>query len=290
MSSRTNPIGMSPSESRGLLLELARRQAGSKSPSDVLRQWTHDATVAPSGVDLRTINRFDALALEAAGDYEAILLSPVAPLGVNAVVAPTSQDRTLSTGRGTEVVSDPTNVLAVESARRLMSDPGTAVHLCTAHQTLRMQAASAAPGRSQHFRLFALSDAGRGLPDDGFEVAAVVRQIGVHHRLLDLCEREGLILRGRGLVLRSSAARSVLADRVRTALHAEWPDLEIERRPLESEYYDGLRVGFGAADRTGAFQEVVDLGMFDWVARFAGNARLRFVASAIGIQLLPLLF
>ena len=32
----------------------------------------------------------DTLALAAAPDYEAVLLSPVAPLGTNAVVAPTS--------------------------------------------------------------------------------------------------------------------------------------------------------------------------------------------------------
>jgi hypothetical protein len=49
-------------------------------------------------------------------------------------------------------------------------------------------------------------------------------------------------------------------------------------------------VGFGAVDRAGEFQEVVDLGAFNWVTSFVSDARQRFVASAIGIQLLPLLF
>ena len=41
---------------------------------------------------------------------------------------------------------------------------------------------------------------------------------------------------------------------------------------------------------SGDFVEIVDLGLFDWVARLTSNRRHRFVASAIGIQLLALLF
>jgi hypothetical protein len=283
-------LALSPSESRGLLMGLARAQVARRSPRDVLAQWSRDATVRPSSVDLRTTVRFDALALEAAVGYDALLLSPVAPLGINAVVAPTSEDRTLATTRGSEVVSDPTNVLAVESARHLVLDPEAEVHLCTSHQILRMQQAPTTEGRSQHFRLFALSDAGRGRPDHDFEVHAVLRQIGVYSKLLDSCEDLGLTFPDRAVILRTSADRQVLGDRIAEALRSSHPTLQVHQEPLVSAYYGGLRVGFGAADRTGEFQEVVDLGAFDWVAQYLSDARQRFVASAIGIQLLALLF
>ena len=94
---------------------------------------------ASSPVDLRTSVAYDALALDAAEGYEGLLLSPVTPLGSTSVLAPTSQDRTLSTIRASEVVSDPTNVLALESGRRLLADPSAHVRLCTTHQVLRMQ-------------------------------------------------------------------------------------------------------------------------------------------------------
>ena len=90
-------------------------QAGRRRPADLLAQYRRDGFVAPSGLDQRLVNTLDRLALEAAEGYDAVLLSPVAPLGVNSVVAPTSQDRTVTTTRGSEVVSDPTNVLALEA-------------------------------------------------------------------------------------------------------------------------------------------------------------------------------
>ena len=132
-------LALSPSETTPLLLELARRQATRRTPADLRAQLAHDAFVAPSAVDLRTLHRLDGLALDAAHAFEAVALSPVAPLGSCSVVAPTAQDRTLSTTRGSEVVSDPTNVLALLCAQRLAQAPAEDVRLCTVHQVLRAQ-------------------------------------------------------------------------------------------------------------------------------------------------------
>lgn len=57
-----------------------------------------------------------------------------------------------------------------------------------------------------------------------------------------------------------------------------------------SDYYHGLQVGYGVNTASGDFVEIVDLGLFDWVEEVTSNRRHRFVASAIGIQLLALLF
>ena len=76
-----------------------------------------------------------------------------------------------------EVVSDPTNPLALEAAGRLRRDPGTTVRLATLHQTLRMQPVPAGAGFTRHFRLFALADAGRARGDDAFETEAVVAHL-----------------------------------------------------------------------------------------------------------------
>lgn len=283
-------LNSSPSESRPAQLELARRQADARSPHDLVTQWSRDRSVRPAEVDQRDLLKLDALALQAAAGYEALQLSPVAPLGTNSVVAPTSQDRTLSTTRGTEVVSDPTNVLALEAAARLAAEPSAEVRLCTVHQTLRMQPVGSAPGTSPHFRLFALADAGRALPDDGFEVGAVIRQLSAFDRLFDACESEGRELAGRRAIVRVSTTRSVLGDRVEEALRATLGHVAVVREELDSTYYDGLRVGFGAHGRTGAFHEIADLGAFDWVARLTSNARHRYVAGGLGVQLVPLLF
>ncbi len=259
-------------------------------PVDLLAQWADDASVRPSQLDQRTSAAYDMLALDAAADYEAVLLSPVAPIGTNSVVAPTSQDRTLSTIRSSEVVSDPTNVLALECARRLRASPRHHVRLCTAHQVLRMQTVPNGPGFTQHFRLFSLADAGPGLADDGFEVAAIIAQLAVHREILDAAVRTHALVWERPVaIVRTDGRMPAIADRVARALRAAQPDVEIRLEPLESTYYGGLRILFGVHDHDGALREWIDLGVFDWVAQLTSNHRQRLVASAIGIQLLPLL-
>ncbi|MDQ7876376.1 hypothetical protein Q9R08_00160 [Microbacterium sp. QXD-8] len=280
----------SPSSRRGELLAAARSEAGKRRPSDLLAQWAVDPTVRPSPVDLRTSVAYDSLALEAATEYEALLLSPVAPLGAVSVLATGSQDRILSTIRGTEVVSDATNVLALECAARLRRDAAEHVRLCTVHQLLRMQPMGQDNGRTKHFRLLMLADAGVGLPEDGFEVAAVVAHLRVYRRLLEsAAETHGLAWQRPVVVVRSNDVLPAIGPRVRTALEGTLPDVAIREESLESRYYHGLRVGYGVHDRVGSFQEIVDIGVFDWAAQLTSNRRHRYVASAIGLQLLPML-
>lgn len=276
---------------RGELLAETRGAAARRRPAHLLAQWGDDSLVAPSAVDLRTSVALDALALAAASEYEAVLLSPVAPLGATSVLAPTSQDRVLSTIRPVEVVSDPTNVLALEAAARMRRSPTEHVRLCTVHQTLRMQPAPPGRGRTRHFRMFAMADAGRARANDGFEVEAALGQLGAYRRLLAAAAGEGFgeSARPRAIV-RGSDDRPALADRVAAAITARWPEVEVVREELANPaYYDGLRVGYGAHAPDGGFVELVDVGRFDWVGQLTGDRRHRLVASAIGIQLLPLL-
>ena len=48
-------------------------------------------------------------------EYEPVELSPLAPLGTSSVVGTVHQNKVVSTSRNSEVLSDPTNVLALEA-------------------------------------------------------------------------------------------------------------------------------------------------------------------------------
>lgn len=279
-----------PSETTPFLLALARRQAARRTPADLLAQHARDAFVAPAALDQRTLHRLDGLALDAAAEFEALQLSPVAPLGACSAVAPTSQDRTLAAARGTEVVSDPTNVLALECARRLRADPKRDVRLCTVHQVLRAQRLPPIPGASRHFRLFTLADAGPGRPEDGFEVEAVARHLAVFDRLCDAVAALACTVPRRRITIFARPDRAPMAARIRAAVAAALPHLEIREEPFEKPYYDGIRVMLFADTAAGRPANLADTGVFDWVARLAAHRKLRFVASGCGVQLLPLLF
>lgn len=281
----------SPSETVPFLLELTRSQAGRKRPADLLAQLERDRFVHPSFLDQRLVHQLDGMALGAAPEFEALHLSPVAPLGTCSVLAPTSQDRTLSTTRGTEVVSDPTNMLALICAERIRRDRRTPVRVCTVHQVLRAQPLPPQAGFSRHYRLFVLAEAGPGEPEDGFELAAIGRQLASFDRIVERATATlGCRFPARKFVLKTARSRSVLRDRVLQRLHELFPETEVETQERDSNYYDGLRILFGAETISGEFCQLADLGLFDWVGKLTSNRRIRFVVSGFGVQLLPALF
>lgn len=279
---------LSPSRATPLLLAMARAQAARRRPADLLRQMARDGYVQPAAVDQRLLHRLDGVALDAAPHHPAVALSPVAPLGACSVVGPTSQDRTLSAARGAEVVSDPTNVLALRCAEALAADPRRDVRFCTVHQVLRAQPLPPGKGFTRHFRLFCVVDAGPGRPDDGFEVDAVARHVALFDRLFDGCAAVGARFPDRAA--RVLTTEDVLGDRVAAALRAALPHVEVQRGPLDAAYYGGLRVMFGARATDGTWLPIGDTGRFDWVAQLTSDARQRFVASGLGLQLIPFRF
>lgn len=275
-----------PSLTTPTLLTMARNQAARRRPADLRAQWERDAYVAPSMLDGRTVHALDGLALDAAEGFEALVLSPVAPLGSCSVVAPTSQDRTLSANRGTEVVSDPTNALALECARRLRASTSPQ-RLCTVHQVLRCQSLPPGKGISRHFRMFAMVEAGPARAEDGFEVEAFAAHVAMLGRLCDRAAVLGYHVRDVELVMLADPRQPVLADRIATRLQAELP---VRRETLESPYYHGVRVLFTVRTSDGERIPLGDIGRFDWVARLTANRRMRMVATGFGLQLLPLRF
>src|SRR4051812_21932272 len=106
--------GLSGADLQSVLLEVMQQRARSRSPADVLAQYLRDPFCGAAPTDLRTTLEIDRHLLTAATGFEALELSPVAPLGASSAMAKTSQNRVLSALRTTEVVSDPTNVLALE--------------------------------------------------------------------------------------------------------------------------------------------------------------------------------
>lgn len=280
------PIVAPPSQTTSLLLGMARAQAARRRPADLLAQWERDAYVTPSAIDARTMHALDGLVLAAADEFEALVLSPVVPLGSCSVVAPTSQDRTLSANRGTEVLSDPTNALALECARRLRSSR-EAQRLCAVHQVVRCQPLPPGKGMTRHFRMFAMVEAGPARGDDAFEVGALARQVAALVRVCTLATSAGYRIEPHRLVLRVHPDVPVLGDRLEARLREILP---VERTTLDAAYYDGVRVTFEARAADGALVPIGDLGRFDWMAKLLANRRVRMVASGFGLQLLPLRF
>ncbi len=278
--------GLTASRLWSLLLDVLEARASARRPAALLEQWDGDRFVQPAIVDQRSIIEVDRHLLAAASAFESTELSPVAPLGVCSLMARTSQNRVLSALRGTEVVSDPTNVMALECARRLRRDPEAVVRLATSHRCVRAQEIPRMRGFSAHFRIFCLVSAGLERPNHAFVVDAVVEQITVMLDALDRLEQHGFAFPGRRITVLASPEKDPLADRIVATLDRQ----PVARAVLEHRYYDGLRFQISAQSTDGTEKPFIDGGTFDWMAKLTSNRKARYVASGMGSQLLTLLF
>jgi hypothetical protein len=256
-------------------------QRARRKPAALVEQWRQDRFVQPCAIDQRTLHALDTHLLAAAAEFEAIELAPLAPLGACSSVAVTSQNRIVSTARGTEVVSDPTNVLALESARRLRENPGAEIKLATSHRCTRAQAVPDMPGFAAHFRIFCLTSAAHERKDHAFVTEALREHIQTHCAALDRLEQHGYSFEQRSVKLLSTPARRHLAERIAAALS----DIPVAHVELEHRYYDGLRFMIDVTAPDGARIPLIDGGAFDWLRKLGANDKLAFVASGMGAQL-----
>lgn len=280
--------GLAASEVWSLLLAVMSRRAAERTPAAVLQQFERDRFTTVSAVGQREMLRTYLCLLEAADAFEALELSPLAPLGACSAVGLASQNKIVSALRGTEVVSDTTNVMALEASRRLRRDASAVVRLATCQRVVRAQPAPPKPGFAQHFGLFALASAGREAQDHAFTAAELATHIRTHLRGLDLLGREGLVFEGRRVEIRSTPARRAIAGRVAEAIKDVASVTEGE---LDHAYYSGgLRFLLFVRAPDGSEVPLADGGSFDWVAKLLSRRGLAFVASGMGAQLAPLLF
>src|SRR5258708_4962591 len=272
--------GLAASELWSLLLDVAERRAAERSAATVQQQWERDRFVAPAYIDQRTLNELDRHLLAAASAFEALELSPLAPLGSCSAIGLTSQNKIVSTVRGTEVVSDPTNLLALESARRLRGNPSQTIKLTTNHRVVRAQAVPNLPGYAAHFRLFCITTAGHERKDQGLLVEALSEHIRTHLSALNRLEQHGYDFPDRTIKILADPARRILGERVAATIGAP-----AVLETLTHDYYDGLRFMISARCPSGEHLPLIDGGSFDWLRKLTSNQKLLFVASALGSQL-----
>jgi hypothetical protein len=269
-----------------LLLEVAEARAARRSAADLVGQWNRDRFVQPAIVDQRSLIEVDRHLLAAASAFESIELSPVAPLGVCSSMGHASQNKVLSTMRGTEVVSDPTNVLALECACRLRRDRTATVRLATSHRCVRAQEIPKRRGLTANFRIFCLVSAGFERQDHAFVVDAVVEHMWSMLKGLDRLEQHGFAFPDRRITVLATQQRSAIADRIVARLGRP-----AARALLEHPYYNkGVRFQIAARSTDGTEIPLIDGGAFDWLATLTSNRRAVYVASGLGSQLVPLMF
>jgi hypothetical protein len=284
---------LEPTDLQSLLLEVYRQRASKRKPSDVLAEYETNRFVRPATLSPKRLLEWEGLLLsELPKEVDVLELSPVCPLGTNSVIAGVDQNWSVSTARNTEVVSDSTNVLALECALRrrqlLKTQPRSteAVHVAASHRLLRAQHYGDSKA-SAHFRLFTLCSAGRDGGNFRFEFSTLAFHLRFYFHSLRKFLGSGVELQ---LSVSDFSARNLetsIEEQLFKPVRNEFVKVACvldNARTGGRGYYQTLCFKIYAKTFRGDFLELADGGAVDWTQKCLANAKERLVISGISSE------
>jgi hypothetical protein len=283
-----------PTDLQSLLLAVYRRRAAELTPGDLLARYEQNPFTQPSAIDPVALLELDRLAFRLLpDDWQRIELAPVCPLGTTSVLGKLSQDRAVATVRNTEVLSDATNVLALECARqrrlvrRSKAGATAQIKLCASARLLRSQP-YAAPFLP-HFRLLGLVTAGRDTGSFGFELAAAVEHLDFYVRVLRGVADLGIeIDRLEVSITDLGVTEASIEGGVIELMSLRHPGIELKldpERQVGRGYYAGLCFWVHGTTQ-GRRLQLADGGCTNWTQALLSDRKERLLISGMGSELL----
>lgn len=275
---------ISGTELNSLLLAVFDRITGDSSVAELLQAYRRNRFVQPAGVDMLGLraSELETLRVLQSQGFEPVELSPVSVLGSCSVLGTVDQKKILSATRGTEVLADATNALAIHIAHLKQRERLSLYKFCTTHRHVRTPPPKV-KGHTAHFVIACWVTGGRDEGSYGFERRSLAEHLralravlldvfGVPISSVRLYARTGYDDGGRLLsVLEEDLAKEF--------------QLVIDNEPLPNDYYRGLQ--FKVYIRVGDNElEIADGGFTDWTQRLLQNKKERFLISGLGLEFL----
>lgn len=282
------------SDLNSLLLKVFSEKTKTSSPNDLLKRYKNNRFVHPADVDVLLLKRMelDVLVIASKHSFSPIQLSPVAPLGCASVLGTVDQNKAISALRGTEVVSDATNLLALHISNLLKTIDSNDkrdnfIRFCTTHRHVRAQFFGDAPGMLPHFHLFCMVTSGLDEGSYSFEKHSLWEHIKVYQSIFKtlfgsdieiiISERSGY-KDSAGLVSRIIKHGNELS--LNVSVSTGEPN-------MENQYYKGMQ--FTIKTVIGETEYFIgDGGFVDWTQNMLGSRKERLLISAIGLDRLIL--
>lgn len=276
---------LSGSELNTLLLELFRRRSGNLTAPQVLQQFGSNRFCAPSAIGQLHYLEYDTALVRAATarGFQALQLSPLAPLGTCSAVGLVDQNKVVSALRGTEVVADATNVLALQVARDTKHTASKEpVKYCTVHRHVRSQGL-AEPWHTAHFGVFCAVTGGFDRGAYAFEGEALRNHIELYLAILqEQFDLSQVVLR---LYIKEEAPvfRARLEEELATLPKAL--TLHLEQPAEATAYYQTLQFKFFVRYQSAEIN-LIDGGFVPWTQDLLQNRKHRLLISGAGTDLL----
>ncbi len=285
-------LALPKSDLNTLLLEVYKLQAEKLTPNGLLKAYQSNRFAIPSETDPIAYHQMETVLLKIADNMgiSGILLSPSALFGSCSVFGCVDQNNVISAIRGTETLSDPTNMLAVIISDRLKTEVITktqTVHYCTTARVARAQAFSG-KGLFSHFGIFCMVSSGMDSGSYSCEKELLAKQLAYYKRLFSdkYGAKLSLTLRKRGGYTDGDGFFKRMTELIQSEL-PEVPlffDLEHEG----NNYYKGINYKL-YVEKDNEKVEIGDGGFVDWTAKMISNNKARCLISGVGMDRMLLL-
>ncbi|MEM7368344.1 MAG: hypothetical protein AAF587_07050 [Bacteroidota bacterium] len=279
---------LSSSELNSLMMAVFAARSERISPADVLRSYTQNRFVGSVSYDPVAFAADEAKLLKVvqAEGFEIMDFSPLTPLGSSSALGTVDQKKIIAAGRNTEVISDITNVLALEIARRKKEEPSLkTMHASAAFRHIRGQQFDM-PGFTPFFKILSLVSSGRDLGNYQMELQTIAKHIRTYIALFDKGLGIGSELLSLSLTSLYGENRSQLMEAARGIINESGLKIELKEQAREDNlYYHDFRFAI-AVNIDGQFLEVIDGGSVSWTRQLLQNKKERMVISGLGTEYL----
>ena len=268
-----------------LLLELFRIRARKLTPAGLLNEFGKNRFVTPSTVDPITFRQLEIRCLELAKarGFTPITLSPLTVFGTCASVGFVDQNNVLTALRGTEVVSDATNVFALLMAKEFKKrNNRSIVKYAATHRHVRTQSLNN-PAFTAHFSIFCMATGGMDTGNFSFELEQLTDHINTHYSFFtNEFNKDKLLVR---IYLKQD--NTTFEEKLRKGLESFNPQvpIKIEKQSDVGDYYKMVRFRFFLQHK-GNEINLSDGGFVDWTQKLIPNKKHRLIISGIGTELI----
>ena len=282
------------SELNSLLLEVFNHKAASRSGPELLNLYQQNRFVKPADLPVLEMRKAELDILELLGHhgFSPLELSPVSILGSCSAVGSVNQKKVLSALRGTEVLADSTNAIALHACdlkQRNKTKPGSSgvwMKCSTIQRQLRTQTISG-KGFTPHFKIGCLVTCGRDIGGFTFEKKSLLEHIKAMKSLfLDYYKAEEVSFR---VLPRGGYTHSEnLVRAIEAFLHNQDSDTKIsitDETVSENNYYKGLQYKVDITI-SGTTFEIADGGFVDWTQQLLQNKKERMLSTGFGFDMM----
>jgi len=276
---------LSESELNSLLLEVFKNKAELKKASQVLKDYSENRFTKPSSIDpIKNLElELQILKVIPKGGFELVEFSPLAPLGTVSIHKTISQNNIVSGLRRTEVVSDITNVLALEASKRIKENPDLNwINLAASHRLVRAQGYDN-PDYTAHFKLIGMAsswlDEGNLINEEKALMKHIRTYVDIFRNVYKI-EVNQLLLTLKVISDSTEMTYRRLCNSVETAVEGLEVKTIIETEQAK-DYYSLVRFGIQLKSMD---YPVVDGGFVNWVSNFTQNKKRKLLISGIGTE------